>query len=282
MKIDLDYKIKEDIEFIKEAELIDVDELSNRSTVSRTTLYEISKTGKTHQTVCEKLYSYIYKKKYRLNIVKEELLKEHAKNVYFHGSKKGLNEITHNGSRDNCDFGPGFYMGESYEQAVSFIAEHDNSSVYSFKFDMDGLNIYNFDCNLEWMIAVCYYRGTLKDYSNHKKVKNIIKKIENVDVIVAPIADNKMFYIMSQFAEGEINADVALHSLSASRLGIQVIVKTKKAIDRLLPIEKYYICKDERKDYLDMLEKRGYEIDTKLKIAKREYKNGLYIDEVFK
>lgn len=282
MIITLDYKIKEDIEFIKEAELIDIDELSNKTTVSRTTLYEISRNEKAHQTVCEKIYSYIYNKKYRLNLVKEELLKEQNKNIYYHGSKKGLSEVTHNGSRNNCDFGPGFYMGESYEQALSFIADHDNSSVYSFKFDMDNLKIYKFDCNLEWMIAVCYYRGTLKDYSNHVIVKEIIRKLEKVDVIIAPIADNKMFYIMSQFTEGEINADVALHSLSASRLGIQVILKTKKAIDMLVPIEKYYICKNERKDCLDMLEKRGYEIDTKLKIAKREYKNGLYIDEVFK
>ena len=61
----------------------------------------------------------------------------------------------------------------------------------------------------------------------------------------------------------------------------QYILKTEKAINSLKPLGKYYLCKDERIDTQKELEKRGYEIDTKLKVAKREFKNGKYIDEVF-
>lgn len=282
MKINLEYNIKKDIEFIKEAEKIDDDELAKSTTVSRTTLEEINKKGVCNLNVCEKIYSYIYNKKYRLNSVKEEILSERYNIILFHGSKKGLTNISCDGSRDNCDFGNGFYLGENYNQALSFVFEYENSSVYSFAFNNNNLKVYKFECDLEWMLVVCYYRGTLNEYANHKKVLDIIDKIKNVDVIIAPIADNKMFYIMSQFAEGEINADVAIHSLSASKLGVQYILKTDKAIDSLVPIEKYYICKEERNDCQINLEKRGYEIDNKLKVAKREFKEGLYIDEVFK
>lgn len=282
MRINLDYRIKDDIEFIKEAEKINEDELSSLTNVSRTTLNEIKNTNKCNITVCEKIYSYIYKKKYRLNSVKEELLKEQYKKVLFHGSKRGIDEILATGSRNNCDFGNGFYLGESYNQALAFVSEFDNSCIYSFSFDYKNLNVYQFECDLDWMLAVCYYRGTLNEYSNCDKVLNVIEKLKDVDIIIAPIADNKMFYIMIQFAEGEINADVAIHSLSASKLGYQYILKTDRAIKCLRPIEKYYVCKEERIDCQNELEKRGYEIDTKLKIAKREFKDGLYIDEVFK
>lgn len=282
MKISLEYNIKKDIEFIKEAEMINEDELSKATSVSRTTLNEIEKRGICNINVCEKIYSYIYNKKYRLNSVKEEILKEKYNKILFHGSKKGLTSISFDGSRNNCDFGNGFYLGEYYSQALSFVFEHENSSVYSFEFRNNNLKVYKFDCDLEWMLAVCYYRGTLNEYANYNKVLAIIDKIKDVDVIIAPIADNKMFYIMSQFAEGEINADVAIHSLSASKLGYQYVLKSEKAIDSLVPIEKYYICKEERQNCQLELEKRGYEIDTKLKVAKREFKNGLYIDEVFK
>lgn len=281
MNIDLDYSIRKDIGFIKEAEKINDDELSKLTGISRTTLNEIEKTNKCSLSVCEKLYSYIYKNKYRLNSVKEEILKEQHKKVLFHGSKKGLSSINPDGSRNNCDFGNGFYLGESYNQALAFVSEYDNSCVYSFSFDDNSLKVYKFECNLEWMLAVCYFRGTLNEYSTHNLVLEIIDRIKDVDVIIAPIADNKMFYIMTQFAEGEINADVAIHSLSASKLGFQYILKTKKAIDSLNPIEKYYICEEERKNCQSELEKRGYEIDTKIKVAKREFKNGLFIDEVF-
>ena len=82
--------------------------------------------------------------------------------------------------------------------------------------------------------------------------------------------------------DGEINADVALHSLSASRLGLQYIFKTDKALDHLNPIERYYLSVPEREDCQQLLNERSYEIDTKLKLAKREFKSGLYIEELLK
>lgn len=282
LKINTEYEIKNDIEFIIEAERINVLEFSKRVKVSRTTLDEISKDKIVRNDICEKIYSYAYSKKYRLNLVKEELIKEKYEKVLFHGSKDGLKEIRTDGSRDNCDFGKGFYLGETYTQALSFISEKEGSSVYSFSCSLDDLVVKNFDCNLEWMLAICYYRGSIDEYSNNKMVLKIIKEVENADVIIAPIADNKMFYIMTQFTNGDINADVALHSLSASRLGLQYIFKTEKAIKKLNPIEKYYISLPEREDCKKTLIERSFEIDTKLKLAKREFKNGLFIEEILK
>lgn len=280
--VDCDYNIAEDIEFLMEAEHINKTEFANRTKISRTTLLEILKSGKAGNDVYEKIYAYAYNKKYRINSVKEELIREKYQTVLFHGSKDGLSNITVNGSRDNCDFGKGFYLGELYRQALSFVCEKEGSSVYSFRYSLDGLKIKQYECNLEWMLAICYYRGAVKDFENNEIIRKTISEVESADIVIAPIADNKMFYIMAQFTDGEINADVALHSLSASKLGLQYIFKTDNAIDRLVPIEKYYISKPEREDCKKALIERGFEIDTKLKLAKREYKTGLYIEEILK
>lgn len=282
LKVDIEYNIIRDIEFIMDSEHINSFEFSKRTNVSRTTLQSNFNDGIFRNDVCEKIYSYAYQNNLRINTVKEELLKESNQTILFHGSKDGLSIVTTNGSRDNCDFGKGFYLGETYKQALAFICEKDNSSVYSFRCSLNNLKIKRFDCNLEWMLAICYYRGCLKDFSNIDRIKKIIDDVESSDVIIAPIADNKMFYIMSQFADGEINADVALHSLSASKLGLQYVFRTEKAINKLIPIEKYYISKPERKDCEKALIERSYEIDTKLKLAKREYRTGLYIEEILK
>lgn len=37
--------------------------------------------------------------------------------------------------KKNNDFGQGFYTGESYEQAISFVSGFGNSSVYYIRFD---------------------------------------------------------------------------------------------------------------------------------------------------
>ena len=134
-----------------------------------------------------------------------------------------MSEISISDSRENCDFGKGFYLGETYNQALSFVCEKEKSCVYSFRYSLLDLKIKKFECDLEWMLAICYYRGTLGEYVSNSMVREIVNEIEKADIVIAPIADNKMFYIMAQFTEGEINADVALHSLSASKLGRQFI-----------------------------------------------------------
>ena len=278
--VNCDYRLKDDIDFLLEAENINMLEFSKGTRVSRTTLDEIMKKNNARGDVCEKIYSFAYHQNYRINSVKEELLKEKYPLVLFHGSKDGLTEISENGSRNNCDFGNGFYLGETYNQALSFVCEKNNSSVYSFHCSLDELKIKKFECDLEWMLALCYYRGTINNYKKSKIINKIVLEVESADVIIAPIADNKMFYVMAQFTEGEINADVALHSLSASKLGLQYVFKTKNSIQKLIPIEKYYICEKEREDCRNVLIARGFEIDTKLKLAKREFKNGLFIEEI--
>lgn len=278
--VDCDYPIGQDIEFLLEAEKIGINDLSEKAGISSAALDNALNRGHARDDVCEKFYAYAYKNKYRLNAVKNEIRKEQYGNVLFHGSKEGLSVITSEGSRENCDFGKGFYLGESYSQALSFVVENVKSSVYSFRYSLDGLTLKKFDCNLDWMLAICYYRRKLKNYASNQMIRDILRDVDNADVIIAPIADNRMFHIMTQFSEGEINADVALHSLSASGLGSQYVFRTDRALDNLIPIERYFLSDPERNDCVELLRDRSNEIDTKLKLAKREFKTGLYIEEL--
>ena len=282
MKIDLKYNIKKDIELYLYSEKSNIDIFSEKTGISKSIINEIKKSGVTTDYNYERIYSFLFNNGYSINKAKEEILKETRKLVLFHGSKKGLNDVTAFGSRSNCDFGTGFYLGESYSNAMNFVCENDKSCIYSFELDTKGLNIIEFACSLEWMITICYYRNTIKEYENTKVVRDLIEKVEKADVIIAPIADNRMFYIMTLFANGEINVNVAIHSLSASYMGKQYVLKTEKAISNLKPIERYYLSIPERKQFIEQLEKRTIEIETKLKMAKREFRDGQYIEEVLK
>ena len=282
MKIELNYQVVNDIRSYLNSENTDIESFSKEAEISKSTISQIFKTNTTTVLNYERIYSFIYKRGYRLNLTKEKILKESNKLILFHGSKFGLTNIDVNGSRENCDFGHGLYLGESYKNAACFVCENKESSIYSFEMDLSGLKILEFDTSIEWMLAICFYRKTIKEYSNSKIIKDIIDRINASDVIIAPIADNRMFYIMSLFANGDINSEVAVHSLSASFLGKQYILKTKKAISKLHPIEKYYLCTPEKEDYINFLNTRTSEIDVTLKEARREYRNGLFIEELLK
>lgn len=47
---------------------------------------------------------------------------------------------------------------------------------------------------------------------------------------------------MNQFADSDINVDIALNCLSAFNLGSEYVFKCDMAIDKLDTIERYYPC----------------------------------------
>lgn len=280
----LNFAISKDLGFVLEAERKSVEELCREIGISRTTYYKISSgSSPAENKTAERIYSYIYRKGYRLNSVKEDLLKEGNDGiVLFHGSRNGLGVITAEGSRSNCDFGNGFYLSEKYEHALSFVCDSDESSVYSFRADLSELRVKRLDVGLEWMMAICFYRGSIKGFSASPKIRKIAKEVDSADIVIAPIADNRMFYIMSLFASGDIGVEAALHSLAASKLGLQYVFKSERGLANLRPIEKLYLCREEKSERQSRLIERGKEIETKLKMAKREYRDGPYIEELFR
>ena len=121
----------------------------------------------------EKIYSTIYDYGIRLNTSKEEIYRETSagRKLLFHGAKKQIETIKADGSRENCDFGPGFYTGETFSQALSFVSDCRDASVYVFECDFEGLEILKFDCSLEWMLAICCFRNTIKEYNDNSRLR---------------------------------------------------------------------------------------------------------------
>ena len=279
------YKFKEDIESVLEVKAISVEFFCASSGIpERTMFYSFSHTPS--QTVLNKSYSYIYKLGIRLNKIKTELFEE-TKNkndlILYHGSKLGIDELKKDGSRSDCDFGSGFYLTTSLDSATSFVNSYVNSSVYAFSIDLTDLNVYTFECDLDWMLLISLYRNKINQYKEHELITRILKKIENADVIVGPIADNKMFEVLSQFSSGKITTVEAIHALSASRLGKQYVIKSEKALNELVFLDRLYLCDEEKHKSLIESKEQELLIQTKLDYAKRNFRGkGFYIDEVLK
>ena len=276
------YSLYEDILYYLEIMNISMETFTTKLGLSKVTLQNIKKYQETTNKVIEKIYSYFYFNKLRLNQVKANYLCDGDDSILFHVPKVGCNISDSKEKGFNCNYGNGFYINNSYDTALSLVSTFDDSSIYSFRLkNLDDLNIVRFKTDLEWMLAICYCRGTIKRYENHPLLLSIKNKIQKADIIIAPIADNKMFSIMTAFANVDINQDVALHLLSASSLGLQYVIKTQKAMDKLECIERYYICNSEKEEAKKNTDNRSLEIETKLKLAKMKYKDGLFIEEIF-
>ncbi len=237
----------------------------------------------------ERLYSYAYEKGIVFNGIYERLYKEeyaiNNKVVLFHGAKKvfsmPIDFVGHSKKRN--DFGVGFYLGETFEQAANYISFLDAHDVYCFKLDLAGLKAFKFEMNTDWMIAIAYFRGWIDDYKDCGIVRNILEKINDCDVIIAPIADNRMFDIIAEFIEGSITDEQCKHSLAATNLGFQYVLKTEKAIRNATLIQRMFVCEKEKEKCIENRTSLTNSGMQKVRMARIEYKGkGRYFEEMFK
>lgn len=244
-------------------------------TVSRN---EIGET-KPSDSFLEKTYGYAYDKGILLNRFKsmyweDNLLPGHM--LLFHGAKSSIDgNIAVKRSRSNNDFGQGFYTGETYSQAISFISGFEKSSVYLLDFDPTDLKCKEFDLTQDWMMTIAFFRGTLK--------REFAKAIDGHDYIIAPIADNRMYQIINSFIDGEITDQQCIHCLAATNLGKQYVFKTEKAVSQLKVLERLYVSDSERNYYKTIRNNESLEGENRVKQARIQYRGkGLYIDEILK
>lgn len=282
-------KIDKDVKIIRE--LLDISQQELAEDIG--TSYEVINRWENANVIPEdnninSLYSYAYKKKIYLNIIHEQMLKDTYNDqnniVLFHGSKKGINkEIDLNHSKIINDFGQGFYLGETFEQAATYIAYSKSHYIYSFLLNIENLKIIKFNVEEEWMFAIAYYRGWIDEYQEHPIIKSIRDKVENADIIIAPIADNKMFDLIDEFVSGMTTDLQCVKALSATNLGFQYVAKSEKAINQLKILSEMFLCEEEKKGYVNKrLDANKVGLD-KVQIARIEYKNkGKYIKELLK
>lgn len=261
--------------------------IADKLKISRMTLSRWLKSNDISFDNLELIYSMIFAEQIYINKLKEELYKSYENDnslVLFHGAKSeiiGNPSINYSGL--NKDFGRGFYLGTSIDQASSFVSTYKESSVYVYKLNnINKLKIKEYNVCEDWMLLIAYFRGNLEKYKDSKKIKNLLKELEDVQVIIAPIANNTMYSIMNDFINGEITNLQCIYALSANRLGKQYVILNDKIINNDLEfLERCYVCKLEREDYA-----KKREVDSKLGkekviIAKRKYaETGKYIEDL--
>ncbi len=284
----MDYNFGDDIKAIREILELTQVELAEQLGIEQKTISR-QEAGKNVPTskLLESVYAYSFEKKVRLNKLKEMLWIDNLKNghkLLFHGAKSDIsgNLSVHIG-RANNDFGKGFYACESYEQAISFIAGFEKSSVYFLDFMDKNLKCKKYDVNQEWMMTIAYYRGVLEEYESHPIVKRLVAESRACDYIIAPIADNRMFQIINLFVEGEITDEQCKHCLAATHLGLQYVFISEKAIGQVKAIERCYISNNEKEYYKNIRLEDTKLGEDKVKLARRKYRGvGKYIDEILK
>ena len=280
------YRLNEDCKLYRELRGLSQTELAEMLGVGIATInrWENEQVAASERAM-ERFYSNAYLSGIDLNRIKEQFYIEELKDneiLLFHGAKKEIEgDIRCDASKYNNDFGQGFYMGETFRQAALFVSNYETSCVYCMSLDPDGLIGEKYSVDTEWMLTVACFRGKLKGRLSDESQYELCSRALAADYIVAPIADNRMYQIIDSFIDGEITDEQCRHALAATELGMQYVIKSKKASKRVKILERCYLCVNEKDRFVT---ERGNDLrlaEDKVRAARIKYRGkGKYIDEL--
>lgn len=146
----------------------------------------------------------------------------------YHGSYLEISKPDLKHSRDNVDFGRGFYTTPIYEQAVKwcgkFIRRGKEGVVSRYLFDeknKHNLKMLQFDSySEEWLDFVLNCRRG-EDYTDY-------------DIVIGGVANDKVFNTVELFFDGLIDKKEAIKRLRYEKPNLQICFRSEKALDCLI------------------------------------------------
>lgn len=180
----------------------------------------------------------------------------------YHGSYTCISDIDLHRCRNGLDFGKGFYLTSSFEQAQNYVrlsvakakrigiisddfsVDDGQISVFHFHYDPNLLIHYFPEANEEWLHFVAANRS-------NEYFHELLRKFQTTDIIVGKIADDQtartlQLYISEYFGNpGTKEADdAAIKQLLPNRLQDQLCFRTEDSVSSLQFVrsERYGNC----------------------------------------
>lgn len=157
----------------------------------------------------------------------------------FHGSRKTIAHPDLSYSRNDVDFGIGFYMTSDETMAKKWACNKNSSFLNTYALKLEGLKIHTFEPDEEWLeycAANRYQENSLFDDSDY-------------DVLIGPTADDKLFNTLDMYADGLLSTEEAIKVINCMKYSNQIVVKKQIVIDECLVFKGSKELRGQEKDY---------------------------------
>jgi len=208
---------------------------------------------------------------------------EDNKLILYHGSKKGIVGDIAPISRNECDFGAGFYMGTTTLQPLTLVCNEDKPKFYTVELDMTDLKVLQVDIGIDWAMLIAYYRKEMEDAKGTAVYEKYAKMAEGYDIIVGYIANDRMYTELSRFFNKTLTDVALINCLSALDLGKQYVAISEKACKQIKIINEESLSQLELAMLKDMSvarRKEGVALADEIEIKYR--REGKFFDEILR
>lgn len=164
--------------------------------------------------------------------------------IVYHGSKDIIEKPEFGKGNVRNDYGLGFYCTESIDLAKEWACSNNETNGYANKYELD-LNEYNvLDLRkneysiLNWIAILLKFRtfdvnSPLSLQAKEYILNNFYIDVENYDIIVGYRADDSYFSFAKDFVNNAISVEQLAKAMQLGELGIQIVLKSQKAFDKI-------------------------------------------------
>ena len=203
--------------------------------------------------------------------------------VLYHGSKKGIVGDIAPISRDECDFGSGFYMGTNTLQPLTLVCNEDKPKFYTVELDMTGLKVLTVEIGMDWAMLIAYYRKEMESAKGTPIYEKYAHMADGYDVIIGYIANDRMYTELSRFFNRTLTDVALINCLSALDLGKQYVAISEKACKQIKVLKEEPLSQLELSLLKDMsAERRKEGITLAEEIEVKYRREGKFFDEILK
>jgi hypothetical protein len=164
---------------------------------------------------------------------------------------------------------------------LTLICDFEKSKFYIVSLLLDALKSLEVPADIEWAMLVAYNRGKLEIIKDTAMYEKYRRMNDSIDVVIGNIADDRMFYVLDNFFQGNITDLALVKSLSVLQLGQQYVAITQAGCDAVRIEKEIPISYLERRFMQDISEQnRAHGISMANTICKNYRREGLFFDEI--
>ena len=165
------------------------------------------------------------------------------KRTLYHGSSEKIIKPIFGYGKSYNDYGLGFYCTDEPQMAKEWaVAKDRDGYANSYLLDCEGLNILDLNsseyCILHWLAVLLKNRefdipSGLALEAKEYLLANFSVDYENADAIIGYRADDSYFSFAQDFINGTISYRQLSNAMRLGKLGMQFVLKSRRAFDRI-------------------------------------------------
>ncbi|MBQ3492723.1 MAG: DUF3990 domain-containing protein [Clostridia bacterium] len=179
--------------------------------------------------------------------------------IIYHGSKDIIEKPEFGKGNKRNDYGLGFYCTENVELAKEWACSNNQTNGYANQYEIDLCDYKVLDLReekysiLNWMALLLKFRTfdvntPISAQAKEYILENFYVDVEEYDVIIGYRADDSYFSFAKDFINNTISVEQLAKAMHLGELGIQIVLKSKKAFDtvkyisyELAECKEYYV-----------------------------------------